>query len=51
MFCKSARILFILIAAVQLVNAQTTGTTVFESGTEGHKIYRIPAIVGLPNKT
>ena len=51
MFCKSARILFILMAAVQLLNAQTTGTTVFESGTEGHKIYRIPAIVGLPNKT
>ncbi len=51
MFCKSARILFILMAAVQLANAQTTGTTVFESGTEGHKTYRIPAIVGLPNKT
>jgi sialidase-1 len=37
-------------AAVQFVTAQTTVTTVFESGTEGHKIYRIPAIVGLPNK-
>jgi sialidase-1 len=50
MFCKRASILFILIAAVGIATAQTTGTTVFESGTEGHKIYRIPAIIKLPNK-
>jgi len=50
MFCKRVCILFILMAAVQFVTAQTNVTTVFESGTEGHKIYRIPAIVGLPNK-
>jgi len=34
-----------------VIMAQTTGTNVFESGTEGHKTYRIPAIVKLPNKT
>jgi sialidase-1 len=47
---KRACILFILIATVQLAKAQTIGITVFESGTEGHKIYRIPAIIKLPNK-
>lgn len=33
-----------------MTNAQTTVSTVFESGTEGHKTYRIPAVVRLPNK-
>ena len=50
MFCKPASILLIFIASAVFATAQTTGTTVFESGTEGHKIYRIPAIVKLPNK-
>lgn len=44
----SAVIVALLFSSV--IMAQTTGTTVFESGTEGHKIYRIPAIVQLPNK-
>lgn len=41
------RILFILFFFSSFVKAQET--VVFKSGTEGHKSYRIPAIVALPN--
>ncbi|MEN9952338.1 MAG: hypothetical protein RLZZ520_606 [Bacteroidota bacterium] len=41
------RILFILFFFSSFVKAQET--VVFKSGTEGHKSYRIPAIVTLPN--
>ncbi|MEY4382028.1 MAG: hypothetical protein RJA92_1408, partial [Bacteroidota bacterium] len=44
----SAVVVALLFSSV--ITAQTTSTTVFESGTEGHKTYRIPAIVQLPNK-
>jgi sialidase-1 len=48
---KNISAVIITLLFTSVINAQTTGTTVFESGTEGHKIYRIPAIVALPNKT
>jgi sialidase-1 len=48
---KNISAVIITLLFTSVITAQTTGTTVFESGTEGHKIYRIPAIVGLPNKT
>lgn len=41
------RILFLLFFFFSFANAQET--VVFNSGTEGHKSYRIPAIVALPN--
>ena len=48
---KNISAVIITLLFTSVITAQTTGTTVFESGTEGHKTYRIPAIVGLPNKT
>jgi sialidase-1 len=47
-FCLSA---FVLFMTATVVLAQTTPVTVFESGKEGHKSYRIPAIVSLKNGT
>jgi sialidase-1 len=45
------RILFsvVFIVAHLIVIAQTNPVPVFTSGTEGHKSYRIPAIISLPN--
>ncbi len=42
---------FILFGVISAgcMSAQPTITPVFISGSEGHKIYRIPAIIGLPN--
>jgi sialidase-1 len=40
---------FVCIIAMQLFSFSQV-STVFKSGTEGHKIYRIPAVVILPNK-
>lgn len=42
---------FVLLITATAVLAQTTPVTVFESGKEGHKSYRIPAIVTLKNGT
>lgn len=42
---------FLLFITTTIVIAQTTPVTVFESGKEGHKSYRIPAIVALKNGT
>lgn len=47
-FCLSVVALFITSVVVM---AQTAPVTVFESGKEGHKSYRIPAIVSLKNGT
>ncbi|MCA0382615.1 MAG: glycoside hydrolase [Bacteroidetes bacterium] len=47
-FCLSVIVLFI---TTTIVIAQTAPVTVFESGKEGHKSYRIPAIVALKNGT
>jgi sialidase-1 len=41
--------LFVLIAVAVNANSQSNTVPVFISGTEGHKSYRIPAIVSLPN--
>jgi sialidase-1 len=45
------KIILIIAAIVPLVHAmaQTRSVPVFVSGTEGHKSYRIPAIISLPN--
>lgn len=49
---KKRVVLFLtLIAAVCFVYAQESETAVFTSGNEGHKSYRIPAIIGLRNGT
>jgi len=42
---------FVLLITATAVLAQTTPVTVFESGKEGHKSYRIPAIVNLKDGT
>lgn len=47
-FCLSV---FYLIMKATVVLAQTTPVTVFESGKEGHKSYRIPAIINLKDGT
>ncbi len=39
----------VLLFSVLAVFAQSAPVTVFKSGTEGHKSYRIPAIIILPN--
>lgn len=44
---KTNLILILLLLLHSRILAQET--TVFEGGKEGHKIYRIPAIIGLPN--
>lgn len=47
-FCLSV---FYLIMKATVVLAQTTPVAVFESGKEGHKSYRIPAIINLKDGT
>ena len=47
-FCLSV---FCLLITATVVLAQTAPVTVFESGKEGHKSYRIPAIVSLKDGT
>lgn len=42
---------FVLLITASALLAQTTPVTVFESGKEGHKSYRIPAIVNLKDGT
>lgn len=42
---------FLLFITTTIVIAQAAPVTVFESGKEGHKSYRIPAIVALKNGT
>ena len=42
--------IFIVIVLCNHLVAQTKKVEVFVSGLEGHKSYRIPAIIGLPNK-
>ncbi|HRG80872.1 MAG TPA: sialidase family protein [Chitinophagaceae bacterium] len=46
---KRAMIFFTVVLVIAELNAQQKGVTVFESGMEGHKSYRIPAIISLPN--
>jgi sialidase-1 len=49
---KNFYILFLLVSScivLQAQQVQSTKAIVFESGTEGHKSYRIPAIINLPN--
>jgi sialidase-1 len=48
MFMKKILLLFIISIVFNEIRAQQTGAPVFISGTEGHKSYRIPAIIGLP---
>ncbi|MEN9701352.1 MAG: hypothetical protein RIR55_667 [Bacteroidota bacterium] len=40
---------FIFFASATMLVAQSERTVVFKSGTEGHKSYRIPAIIHLPS--
>ena len=46
---KAASLFIIAIFSLVSSSAQNKTTPVFISGTEGHKSYRIPAIVSLPN--
>lgn len=46
---KTIAVAAIVFSLVASAFAQQTFTPVFTSGTEGHKSYRIPAIVSLPN--
>lgn len=45
------KLIVIIVAAISFLNAwtQAASVPVFVSGTEGHKSYRIPAIISLPN--
>lgn len=43
------KILLLLLIIFHKTHAQQSGIPVFISGTEGHKIYRIPAIIQLPD--
>ncbi|HRP57826.1 MAG TPA: sialidase family protein, partial [Agriterribacter sp.] len=46
---KAAAIAIALFLFITTPFAQVKDVPVFVSGTEGHKSYRIPAIIGLPN--
>ena len=46
---KNAIISIVLSLFISSTSAQLKDIPVFVSGTEGHKSYRIPAIIGLPN--
>jgi len=48
---KRAVLILILFATVFAAQSQQEGTAVFISGNEGHKSYRIPAVIGLRNGT
>jgi sialidase-1 len=47
---KNISAVIVALFFTSVITAQTSGSNVFESGTEGHKTYRIPALVQLPNK-
>ena len=46
---KTAVTAIVLFLSIPVTFAQVKDVPVFVSGTEGHKSYRIPAIIGLPN--
>ncbi|MFZ1561505.1 MAG: sialidase family protein, partial [Saprospiraceae bacterium] len=46
---KKVVFLFMLIFVAVKIYSQNKTVPVFTSGTEGHKSYRIPAIISLPN--
>lgn len=46
---KKVQLIVIALIVVMVAVAQQKLIPVFTSGTEGHKSYRIPAIIGLPN--
>ncbi|KIC94500.1 exo-alpha-sialidase [Flavihumibacter solisilvae] len=48
---KRAVLILMLVATVFAAHSQQEGTAVFVSGNEGHKSYRIPAVIGLRNGT
>lgn len=47
---KTSILLFVLSILYSTLFAQSKKVAVFVSGTEGHKSYRIPAIIGLPTR-
>jgi sialidase-1 len=48
---KKINILLFIVSCLSInLFAQSKRVAVFDSGTEGHKSYRIPAIIGLPDK-
>ncbi|WP_205410034.1 sialidase family protein [Flavihumibacter solisilvae] len=51
MMMKRAVLILMLVATVFAAHSQQEGTAVFVSGNEGHKSYRIPAVIGLRNGT
>ena len=50
-FNKMRKTVLVIVAVIAFLSshAQKKSIPVFTSGTEGHKSYRIPAIIGLPN--
>ena len=46
---KKALLVYLLVASFLNSRGQAEAVPVFVSGTDGHKSYRIPAIIGLPN--